>query len=58
MKTKTIPLLPDILKLLKDIELLMRVNSPMSDGGPMHKSVLRVISRIQEECIHGTYNGR
>lgn len=33
------------IELLKDIEMLMRVNCPMTDGSTMHKSVKALLKR-------------
>lgn len=40
---------PELVQFVKDAELLMRVNAPMVDGCPMHKSALAIIEKIPPE---------
>lgn len=37
-----------MLAALNDVELLVRVNAPINDGSPMHRTVLAVIAQAKE----------
>jgi len=37
--------LVESLQLLTDIELLIRINAPMTDGSPIHKAVIEFIKK-------------
>lgn len=38
----------EIIKLLEDIELLIRVNAPMTDGSAIHKAVKSAIAKLEK----------